>query len=143
MTDLTRRTFLRGALSLAALSAAPVAVMARLAVPTIYGDLIHDDTDGLQAALDGRPFIVEGTLVEGGAAPHLQRGAFLISRTLRVTRPRTFINQCHFRAVDGVDTFLSCESDRTIISECYFDTGLAPMAAVHQIMADAQIVAST
>lgn len=57
-----RRAFLRGA-GVAALAATlPVPALGG-SIPIIYGDGIHDDTAGFQAALDGRRFYSFGNKV--------------------------------------------------------------------------------
>lgn len=81
MMDVSRRSFLGGALALTAASSLPLKAFAL--APTIWGDGIHDDTAGLQAALDGKPFRVVG------------EGAFVISRDGEV-----FIGNGTYRLTD-------------------------------------------
>lgn len=61
--DLTRRSFLRGALAIAAVSVVPIAAQEASTFPVIVGDGVHDDTAGIQAAFDGMPFVCEGHVV--------------------------------------------------------------------------------
>jgi hypothetical protein len=87
MLDVSRRSFLGGALALTVVAALPVKAFAT--VPTIYGDGVHDDWAGLQAMFDGEPFLVDGEgfepqRVHGSAL--LRGGAFKISRTLHLGR---------------------------------------------------------
>lgn len=83
---LTRRTFLTGVLSLVAATAVPVIGKP---IPILRGDGLWDDTDGLQAAFDGLPFIVEGDAVFDAVSEGSTRingGSFLISRNLIIRR---------------------------------------------------------
>lgn len=87
MIETSRRSFLRGALIVAAASVLPAQAIAFVApVPVIVGDGIHDDWAGLQAAFDGNPFRCEKDFVRVGAhdAIHVDGGHFYISDTLLV-----------------------------------------------------------
>jgi hypothetical protein len=84
--ETNRRSFLKGLLTVAAVSCVPVVVDAMPRVPRIVGDGVHDDWAGLQAAIDGKPFICEDNLIlarEGSVT--INGGDFLISKTLRVS----------------------------------------------------------
>lgn len=69
--DLSRRSFLRGALAapavVAAASLMPVRAIERLLIPRLWGDGVHDDTAALQAVLDGRPYWYGGLLMRAPA----------------------------------------------------------------------------
>ena len=70
--DVSRRSFLRGALTVAAASLVPVAAAKALGlddVPTLWGDGVHDDAPALQALIDGKPFKIagEGFIARNGA----------------------------------------------------------------------------
>ena len=84
MTDLTRRSFLRGLLTVAAVSIAPATIL-HADIPRIVGDGIHDDTLGLQAALDGKPFVCEGCVVSNTHSVYIGPGIYRISGTLNIT----------------------------------------------------------
>jgi hypothetical protein len=83
--EVSRRFFLGGALAVAGASSLPSRLLA--AAPVIYGDGIHDDTAGLQAALAGRPFQVakNGLVFRRGGTLFLSQGNFKLSDTLRIT----------------------------------------------------------
>ena len=102
MTELTRRSFLRGLFTIAAVSVVP-ATLLQADLPRIVGDGIHDDTAGLQAALDGKPFICEGNVVRGTQSLHIGEGMYRISDTLTVTDnggPNTVIHDAMFNCSD-------------------------------------------
>lgn len=77
---MNRRSFLRGALSLGAITAiGPVPAMA--ALPRIVGDGVFDDTAGLQAFIDNKPFWVDSSSVV--ARDGILSGTFRTTSTLR------------------------------------------------------------
>lgn len=83
---LSRRSFLGGALALTAASAVPAYAL-KSPAPVIYADGIHDDTAGLQAALDGEPFRVFGDgvfIVRNDGHIYIGKGAFRLSDTLHL-----------------------------------------------------------
>ncbi|WP_404927159.1 hypothetical protein [Mesorhizobium sp. ORM16] len=97
--DVSRRSFLRGALAIAAVAIAqPTLALASL--PTIYGDGVRDDSDGLQALFDGRPFRVDGVVVkaESGA---IEGGLFAIRKAVVVRADNISIKDCTFLAMRG------------------------------------------
>jgi hypothetical protein len=80
---LHRRSFLKCTAAVGAVAAlAPVLS----ALPRVVGDGVHNDWPGLQAALDGKPFIDVSGLVnitcDGEKTMHLGAGTFRISETL-------------------------------------------------------------
>jgi hypothetical protein len=79
----TRREFLGGALALAVATQVDAS---GLTAPTLYGDGVHDDTEGLEAAMNGRPFWADGELVAPapGEKVYLRGGRFKIHRTVEV-----------------------------------------------------------
>jgi len=83
--QVSRRSFLGGALAATALASVPLA--GDLTAPIIYADGVNDDTAGLQALFDGKPFRVRNTAI---VAMHrhgrtiLSGGHYLISDTLRM-----------------------------------------------------------
>lgn len=90
MVDLTRRSFFGGALALVGATVVSAHVPIDLSpVPIIYGDMIHDDTPGLQALFDGKSFRVAGEstalVMRVGSSVHID-GHFSISKTLEITR---------------------------------------------------------
>lgn len=123
--ELSRRNFLKGVLSLTAVAA--TGLPAAPAVPRIYGDGVHCDVDGLQALIEGRPFIVESesiVAVEG----LIRRGQFLLSRTLDV-QPKAHLEilESEFVAAEGFEgddlcRFLPRErvSGEVVIKYCIF-----------------------
>lgn len=91
---MNRRDFLRVTFGAAGVAAAPVVLTKALEkrVPVIYGDGIHDDTEGLQAALSGREFIArnECVWIENGAV-RLANGRFILTETLQVPKDVSLI----------------------------------------------------
>jgi len=55
-------------------------------VYVLYGDGIHDDTEALQAACDGEPFVWRGRLYDREDDWLVSGGQFRLSRTLYVNR---------------------------------------------------------
>jgi len=91
---LSRRSFLGGILAVggAALTVKPAALLTR-SVPKIWGDCLHDDAPGINAALAGEDFEVarEGLVLRNGADILLRGGAFLVNDTITVRQPVTMI----------------------------------------------------
>lgn len=85
MMDVSRRSFLGGALALTAARSIPFSGLGH--VPLIWGDGVHDDWAGLQAALNGEPFRAVGNRVIAqnvGGKVLIHHGSFRLSRTLVV-----------------------------------------------------------
>lgn len=117
---LSRRSFFGGALALVAVSQLPSAAFA--SAPAIYGDGIHDDTVGLQAAFDGKPFRVIGKgvyVVNRGGSICLSGGRFKLSDTLFLGRggPAT-VSNCIFDSRDLAEGkyILNVNSTRQLIT---------------------------
>jgi hypothetical protein len=98
--NLSRRGFLTGMVAVAAVTAAAALPLPSFAsVPTLWGDGEHDDTEALQALLDGKPIIRDGVLLEpDGHGIRLIGGVYQVSDTLHIRTPRTHIYNAHFRA---------------------------------------------
>ena len=95
--DINRRSFLRGFVAVTAVATIAPAALFDLGLPRIVGDGIHDDTLGLQAALDRKPFTCAADLVrvdEGGIL--ISRGLFRVSDTLHVRQGHTSITDSTF-----------------------------------------------
>ena len=129
--NLSRRSFLGGALAVAGAAALPSVAWA--SVPTIHGDGIHDDTAGLQALLDGKPFRVAGNgpmCVRRDGFIFLHNGSFRISDTLVVGNypdaPPAHITNCHFdgRHIpnDGRPIWHFKGFEPSTIESCYFES---------------------
>lgn len=89
--DLSRRSFLGGAIALTAATLLPLDAVAST-VPSIHGDGVHDDTNGLQALLDGEPFRIVG---ERPMRLSNEGHANITGGTYRVTRPLIIREDCH------------------------------------------------
>lgn len=92
--DISRRSFLGGAIAATVVAVSPALALANL--PVIYGDGIHDDWAGLTAFFNGKPFVIEG---EGFTASEgrLFGGRFLLSQTLHIGPGNFTVNNCGFR----------------------------------------------
>lgn len=86
---MNRRHFLKIAFAVGVATALPVALTKALedSLPMVYGDGIHDDTLGIQAALDGRPFLaVEDCVRVIAGTVHLTSGAYRVTDTIHLGR---------------------------------------------------------
>lgn len=103
--DVSRRSFLGGALMIAAASLVPVAAFTN-PVPILWGDGEHDDAPALQALIDGKPFEVAGSgfIARGfGDNYELMGGKFLLGQGLHFRdngRTGSFVHN-HFVASDA------------------------------------------
>jgi hypothetical protein len=86
---MNRRSFLRGMLGVAALSIVPAPLLSQANIPRIVGDGVHDDTAGIQAALDGQPFICDGCFFVGTQEVHFGASLHRVTKTLIVRRSDT------------------------------------------------------
>ena len=111
MTDLSRRSFLRGVLTVTAGAVLP-AMPAFAAIPVLHGDGFTDDTEALQALFDGRPFRTLDSLREGFMAMvdegvlYLRGGSFAVSKTINVhcgKDQHLMITDCSFMAHQPLD----------------------------------------
>lgn len=76
---MNRRDMLKG---LATLPLLAVSLKAAARVPVIYGDGVHDDTEGLAAWLNGRPVV----WADGRDVGHVLSGEFRTTRTVEINR---------------------------------------------------------
>lgn len=81
--DMNRRSFLRGLLTVTAVSMAPASVL-DAGLPRIVGDGIHDDTAGIQAAINGRPFVADGVVVRNQSRVTFGPGSFRMTAPFEV-----------------------------------------------------------
>ena len=97
MSEITRRSFFGGALSISAVAMLPALALVD-EIPEIYGDMVHDDTEGLQALFDGRPFKVNGDGFQASCdgIAILMGGTFLVSRTLHIGKIQAHVEGVYF-----------------------------------------------
>lgn len=127
---MNRRNFLKITFAAGVASALP-ALAAEPDIPRIVGDFKHDDTAGLQAALNGEPFICEAGLVRVvGGNVYISGGYFLVTKTLRIGKVGTYITHSNFEmAHDGPGLSVSLDArgeirDSVIRSSIsYWDSG--------------------
>lgn len=98
--ELTRRSFLRGVLTVAAVTALPAIPLAD--VPVIYGDGIRDDAPGLQAMFNGEPFRIDGEAIVATSST-IRGGRFALSKTVFIDRDggSLIIDGAEFSALPG------------------------------------------
>lgn len=89
MINASRRSFLGGLLALTAVTATGIPAFA--AIPTLWGDGVHDDTEALNALFSGTPVKVEGENIVASEAV-LKGGVFLISDTIFLRANRSVID---------------------------------------------------
>ena len=85
MVDMSRRLFLGGALALTGTALVPnPPAPSPQSLVTLYGDGIHDDTEGLMALLNGIPVQLDyvGVKVVEEGNIDMRGGVFLVSKTL-------------------------------------------------------------
>ena len=82
MTELSRRSFLRGALTVTAIAVAPK-ILTIPAVPILYGDGVHDDTNALQTLFNGETVSIEGEFFKVSSGV-FKGGKFLISDAINI-----------------------------------------------------------
>lgn len=87
--DISRRTFLGGAIAVAGALALPKIA----GMPTIYGDDIHDDWEGIDALFNGRPvkMLTEAIRVGPDGLVEMVGGSFRLSKTLDLSGSSTNI----------------------------------------------------
>lgn len=95
----TRRSFLGGALAL--IATPTIAKIVPAFVPVIHGDGVHDDVEGLEALLSGKPFRlaedVPGVFYQSADKVVLSGGRFFISRSINIQfKGDVTISMCHF-----------------------------------------------
>lgn len=95
MTELSRRSFLRGLLTVASVSIVPI-VVGGASIPRIVGDGIHDDAPGFQASLDGRPFECEGCVMRLPGALTITGGNYRLDSMVHVRDVPVWISDCRF-----------------------------------------------
>jgi hypothetical protein len=111
--EISRRSFFAGALSLMALP-----LTKTFAIPRIYGDGIRDDSDGLQAAFNGEPFIAEDNSIRDAldnGTVVLQNGLFRIEKTIYLGN-----NNRHFE-ISKSTFILNGNLTRIVIREKHVD----------------------
>lgn len=81
--EVSRRVFLGGAIAASCAVALPGALTA---MPTIYGDGIHDDWEGMDALCNGRPvrMLTDTISVRPNGLIEMISGDFRLSKTLRI-----------------------------------------------------------
>jgi len=97
--NLSRRLFLGGAIALAG-----AAIIPAQAMPRIVGDGVHDDADGINALIAGKPVSIENTylaLNSDGRIWFNEGGRFLLGKSINLTRDNTLIVGGTFIAAPG------------------------------------------
>lgn len=114
-----RRSFLKGALTLIAVSALPVMALAAN-IPEIVGDGRHDDTAGLNALFAGKPVIVAREHIIATSS-HLKGGCYRISGPLEVQGASTIEHATFVTAPDYDGQFIRFRGGgEHTVSHCNF-----------------------
>ena len=125
---MNRRSFLKIAGAAGLLTVTPISIASALAkkVPIIYSDGIHDDTEGLKAAVSGKDFVCDSGIVHvSGDTAIIRGGNFLLSDTVSITDTRAFISNCKFvmgesARKDGRFMFAFGSSGKSVLHNCHF-----------------------
>ncbi len=123
MTD--RRTFLKGLLAVGA-GATIVPADSAASIPRIVGDGVHDDAPGLQAAIDGKLFMVDGQCValRKTTGLYISNGYFFLGRPITVRnndRPIE-IERCVFSSTgNGACLVIDRTATNTTVRGCVFN----------------------
>lgn len=81
--QLSRRSFLKGTLTLSAVTVLNIPEVAAN-IPILYGDGVHDDTRALQALFDRKKVIIENDLISAKMPYYLTGGTYLISDSIHI-----------------------------------------------------------
>lgn len=132
--NLGRRSFLRGVLTVAVLSAVEPIVRLARSVPRILGDGVHDDAPGLNALFRGHPVDIVGDCARiiRGRGVVLQNGLFRTCSTLVLSREPVFMSGVWVKAEHDGSIFRVEDSmlGGHVIERCRFDGGgFAPRLA--------------
>lgn|SRR5574343_681600 len=127
--DTSRRSFLRGVLSL---GAAAVVLPKVSFLPVIVGDGIHDDAPGLNALFRGEPvnILADGVrLLRNAANIELSGGKFALGSPLVALGDYIHIHDVHMIALKDMECLLQTRTangewpNYTVIERCRFDVG--------------------
>ena len=118
--ELSRRSFLRGALAVIGATVAP-ALPSMADIPRIVGDGIHDDTAGLQAALDGKPFIADDMVIRTADQLKITKGIFKITEMLTIRRDDVTMEYCSLVGTDlpPHSAMINIEASKVNLSELH------------------------
>lgn len=117
--NVSRRLFLGGVLSLSAAST----VKTTTAVPTLWGDLKHDDAPALNALFRGEPIrVMRGKALEGGR-PALVGANCLLLSPVSIQAKNAYVGGCNFLAGRGFNgrTLVRVEADGAVFEGCSID----------------------
>mgnify|MGYP002652010817 CR=1 FL=1 len=120
--DLSRRSFLGGALVLAAAASLPLSKLPD-GTYTLWGDGIHDDADALNALFDRKPVILAETgelITSPQDQISLKNSYHLVSKTIYLRKDGIIIDGCTFKTSPDFqsDVILQCASRHCIINSC-------------------------
>lgn len=118
MVELSRRFFLKGAISLTAAVTFAPSISAMQNLPTIYGDGVGDDTGGLSALFRNDPvtFNKEQIGVDSHKGITFHHGIFNITRTVEIPRNSVF-------KIDGVIEFVGEQLEELPFFRCIDKSG--------------------
>lgn len=125
---LSRRLVLGG---LAAFVGAHEVVRTRVELPTLWGDMLHDDAPALNALFSGNPVrIVRGRAV-AGAAPALLDARCLVASTVHVTVDDALLARVELKAAPDFrgDNLIRFTGHRALLTDSHLSMG-ASVAAI-------------
>lgn len=102
-TTLSRRSFIRGAISLIAVAASSKYTFAK---PRIWGDGVHDDAPGLNAMFAGEDFVTSTDFIRDAdvtGSAQINGGEFLLRSPLNLTKGGIIRNCCLLGRFDKAD----------------------------------------
>jgi hypothetical protein len=133
--SLSRRSFLRGVVTVGVV----IAALPRVVLPQLWGDMIHDDTDGLQALMDRKPveIIHDGAKILPNGRLWINGGKFRVTRPVTLRSYTDLTNSIFYGDYPEPILIANGDCEHCFITDCAFDNysmiGFAPAWKSHVI----------